>query len=50
VKQEVSVCCPVCGTWFYRKPGLRTKFDKDLCRAINQNRLAKLRKQTKKHD
>ena len=28
----VSVCCPVCGTWFYREPGTRTKYDKELCK------------------
>ena len=41
-KAPVSVCCPVCGTWFYRKPGTRTKYDKELCRKIAMNKRQKL--------
>ena len=37
VKDKVNVCCPVCGTWFYRKPGTRTKYDKELCKKIAFN-------------
>lgn len=41
-KPLVSVCCPVCGTWFYRKPGTRQKYDKELCRKLGTNRQRKL--------
>lgn len=47
MSQPKSVMCPVCGTWFYRKPGTRQKYDKELCRKIGINKAARLRSKAK---